>query len=262
MRMHSSAAPRGPSAKPATRAAATEKSTRKRNRPGDNERRVGTARKTSFNHAPWFAIMLIAPTCGTGCQRSVGDATTVAVGPAFAPAATPETPPPEVRFTDITESAGIHFQHTSGAFGKRLLPETLGSGVAFFDYDNDGDQDLLLVNACHWPGFELKDQPAPTLALYRNRSDASFDDVTAATGLAVTKYGMGVTVGDYDNDSWPDFFITGLGGNRLFHNESGEQGGRRFVDRTEQAGVAGPGRWPTAIGDAFLAIDTPINFSK
>src|SRR5207237_20801 len=111
-----------------------------------------------------------------------------------------KVPVPKIRFTDVTAKAGIRFTHTNGAFVKKLLPETMGSGVAFLDFDNDGHQDLLFVNSCYWPGFEEKDRPPPTLALYRNKGDGTFEDVTAACGVAVTMYGMGVTVGAYDND--------------------------------------------------------------
>ncbi len=173
---------------------------------------------------------------------------------------TSPTPPVwDVRFTDITEQAGIRFRHTNGARGKKLLPETMGSGVAFLDFDKDGLQDLLFINSCYWPGLEDKNQPTPTLALYRNKGDGTFEDVTAACGLAVTLYGMGVTVGDYDNDGWPDVFITAVGGNRLFHNESDGKGGRRFVDVTANAGVGGDGAWPTT-GANFLTWRKPIQF--
>jgi hypothetical protein len=100
------------------------------------------------------------------------------------------------------------------------------------------------------------------MALYRNRGDGAFDDVTAQAGLAVTMYGLGVTAGDYDNDGWADFFVTGVGGNRLFANVADEEGGRRFADRTETAGVGGPGGWPAAGREAFLQVDAPINFSS
>jgi hypothetical protein len=163
-----------------------------------------------------------------------------------------------VRFTDVTKAAGIRFRHTNGAAGQKLLPETMGSGAAFLDYDNDGHQDLLLINSCAWPGHEDKQQPVPTLALYHNRGDGTFEEVTQAVGLDIVMYGMGITVGDYDNDGWPDLFITGVGGNRLFHNECG----RRFVDVTRKAGVRGPGGWPEAqIGD-FLQQETPLVFSS
>ena len=169
-------------------------------------------------------------------------------------------PVPQVHFTDITKKAGIDFVHTSGAFGKKLLPETMGSGVAFLDYDGDGKQDLLFVNSCSWPGHEDKSRPAPTMALYRNKGDGTFEDVTEKAGLACTFYGMGVTVGDYDNDGWPDVFITGVGGNHLFHNEDAGGGRRHFVDVTARAGVGGPGGWP-ASGSDFLSLRTPLNWS-
>lgn len=151
---------------------------------------------------------------------------------------------PTVGFTDITSKAGIGFIHVNGAFGKKLLPETMGSGVAFLDYDNDGHQDILLINSCYWPGYEDKTKTAPTQALYRNKGDGTFADVTAETGLNVTFYGMGVTAGDFDNDGWTDLFMSGVGGNHLFHNESDGKKGRRFVDVTPLAGVEGPGKWP------------------
>jgi len=171
---------------------------------------------------------------------------------------------PFVPFKDITEKAGIRFRHTNGAFGKKLLPETMGSGVAFLDFDNDGKQDLLLINSCYWPGHEPAGEPAPTLALFRNKGNLEFEDVTEACGLKITLYGMGITVADYDNDGWPDIFITAIGGNHLFHNEpvdpSDPKKGRHFVDVTDQAGVRGPGGWPTGAVD-FLKWDKPITFS-
>src|SRR5262245_27033619 len=159
---------------------------------------------------------------------------------------------PPVRYTDITDKAGIRFRHTTGAFGRKLLPETMGAGVAFIDFDKDGKQDLLFVNSCYWPGYEDKTKPAPTLAFYRNKGNGEFEDVTEKVGLAVTMYGQGVTVGDYDNDGWPDIFITGVGGNRLFRNVSDGNGGRRFEDVTASAGVGGPGGWPTNLKGDFL----------
>ncbi|HJT77476.1 MAG TPA: CRTAC1 family protein, partial [Gemmataceae bacterium] len=166
---------------------------------------------------------------------------------------------PHVPFADITTAAGIRFRHTNGAFGQKLLPETMGGGVAFIDFDRDGKQDLLFINSCWWPGHEGKG-PAPTLALYRNKGNDAFEDVTKEAGLDLTFYGMGVTVGDYDNDGWPDLFVTGVGGNHLFHNEAGPDGKRRFVEVTKQAGVGGPGGWP-ANGADFLAREEPINWS-
>ena len=156
---------------------------------------------------------------------------------------------PAIAFTDVTAQAGVHFQHTHGAYGERLLPETMGGGVAFLDYDNDGDQDLLLVNSDTWP---WQDPPAapPTSRLYRNRSDGSFDDVSATVGLDVRLYGMGAAVGDYDGDGFVDVLITAVGRNRLMRNVAGE----RFEDVTDSAGVAGTeDAWSTSA--AFFDAD-------
>src|SRR5262245_54132010 len=108
-------------------------------------------------------------------------------------------PVPRVYFKDVTRESGISFVHYNGAFGKKLLPETMGSGVAVIDFDGDGLPDLLFVNSCPWPG-EVAPGPAPTMALYRNKGDGTFEDVTAPAGLAVSFYGLGAAVGDYDND--------------------------------------------------------------
>jgi hypothetical protein len=172
-------------------------------------------------------------------------------------------PVPPLPFKDITDKAGITFRHVNGAFGKKLLPETMGSGVAFVDLDGDGYPDLLFVNSCWWPGHEAAGGPAPTLALYRNKGDGTFEDVTAASGLAVPMYGMGVTVGDFDNDGRPDLFVTGVGGNRLFRNVTGDGGakGLRFQDVTASAGVGGPGGWPAPGSGEFLERTTPLCWS-
>jgi hypothetical protein len=167
-------------------------------------------------------------------------------GPVIDEGAPPRSPPP-VTFTDITSEAGINFVHVNGSTGEKLMPETIGSGAAFIDYDNDGDQDLLLVNSRWWPGEERA--PAPTLAFYRNDGHGHFTDVTAEAGLKITCFGMGAAVGDYDNDGWTDLYITTLGKNYLFRNDHG-----RFVDVTAQAGVAGLDTdWSTAA--AFIDYD-------
>ena len=145
--------------------------------------------------------------------------------------APPEASP--VTFRDITQKAGIHFVHNNGAFGKKFLPETLGSGVAFLDYDNDGWPDIFLVNGMDWPGHSVKHS---TPKLYHNNHDGTFTDVTHKAGLDVEMYGMGVAVGDYDNDGYDDLFVTALGQNRLFHNN----GNGTFTDVTQKAGLAGP----------------------
>jgi len=143
-----------------------------------------------------------------------------------------------VHFTDITEQAGIDFVHVNGAFGERLMPETIGSGAAFFDYDRDGDQDLLLVNSREWADHQTLSEP-PTQRLYRNNGSGRFEDVTAQTGLALSTYGMGVAAGDFDGDGWDDLYLTTLNANHLLRNVGDGSGGRRFKDVTGRAGVAG-----------------------
>ena len=155
----------------------------------------------------------------------------VLIASAFAP----KDPPATARtFTDATAAAGIRFKHNSGAFGKKYLPETMGSGVAFLDADGDGWQDLLFAQSTNWPGRKA----APSLpTLYRNNRNGTFTDVTRASGLAVEMYGLGVSAADYDNDGDTDVYLTTLGPNRLFRNV----GGGRFEDVTGRAGVGDPG---------------------
>ena len=157
---------------------------------------------------------------------------------------------PQAPFIDITAKAGIGFVHCNGAYGDKLLPETMGGGVAFFDYDTDGHPDLLFINSTYWPGHVPEGKPLPTLALYHNDGHGRFADVTAGSGLDVSIYGMGVAVGDYDNDGLPDVYVTTVGGNRLFHNE----GKGKFIDVTAAAAVGGPtDDWST--GAAWLDYD-------
>jgi len=145
-----------------------------------------------------------------------------------APASEPSGP--GFRFVDVTSSAGIQFQHNSGAYGGKLLPETLGSGCAFLDYDRDGWQDILLINGMDWPGHKRQ---TSTLRLYHNNRDGAFTDITRKAGLDVEMYGMGVAVGDYNNDGFPDILITCVGQNRLFKNS----GKGTFVDVTNSSGL-------------------------
>ena len=137
-----------------------------------------------------------------------------------------------MRLVDVTAAAGLEFRHNTGAYGGKFLPETLGAGCAFLDYDADGWQDILLVNGMDWPGHKRQ---RSTLRLYRNNRNGTFSDVTRRAGLDVELYGMGVAVGDWNNDGFPDLLITCVGQNRLFRNT----GKGAFVDVTRTSGLAG-----------------------
>ncbi|HTM86550.1 MAG TPA: CRTAC1 family protein [Terriglobales bacterium] len=154
----------------------------------------------------------------------------------------------QIHFTDITAQAGIRFIHNNGAFGKKWLPETLGSGCAFIDYDNDGWPDILLINSEDFPGHKVHPGLA-TLKLYHNNHNGTFTDVTRRAGLALPMYGMGVAVGDYDNDGYDDIFVTALGQSHLFHNN----GNGTFSDATKAAGLWGPEEFST--GAAWVDYD-------
>ena len=162
------------------------------------------------------------------------------------PSVTPQLEPIDFRpsgpieFTDVTAQAGLHFKHNSGAFGKKYLPETMGSGACFLDYDNDGWQDILIVNSMDWPDHKLgKSYPA----LYHNNKDGTFTNVTRQAGLAVEMYGMGCAVGDFDNDGFDDVYITAVGDSHLFHN----LGNGKFADVTARAGVSDTGFATSAV---------------
>ena len=146
---------------------------------------------------------------------------------------------PGIQFRDVTQQAGIKFVHNNGAFGKKFLPETMGPGVAFIDYDNDGWPDIFLVNGMDWPGHIQK---RSTPKLYHNNNDGTFTDVTHQAGLDVEMFGMGVAVGDFDNDGFDDLFVTAYGQNHLFHNN----GNGTFTDVTQKAGLAGPSEFSTS----------------
>ena len=150
----------------------------------------------------------------------------------------------DVQFTDVTDISGIEFRHFTGATGERYMPETMGAGCAFLDYDADGNLDILLANGTAW---RLAGQ-ADTPRLYRNTGNAQFVDVTEAARLNVPMYGMGITVADYDNDNDADVYFTNVGENRLFRNN----GDRTFTDVTGFAEVGGP-EWSTSA--AFFDAD-------
>ncbi len=162
---------------------------------------------------------------------------------------------PIVRFVDVTREAGIAFVHENGAAGEKLLPETMGGGVAFFDCDGDGDQDLLFVNGTRWP-WNTADTvpPAATAALYRNDTPpggaVQYSDITAGSGLDVPLYGMGVAIGDFDADGLPDVYLTAVGTNRLYRN----LGRGKFADVTTGSGTGGAATdWSTSA--AFFDFD-------
>ena len=171
---------------------------------------------------------------------------------------------PAVRFTDVTIQAGIEFKHANGARGDKLLPETMGGGAAFFDYDGDGDPDLLLVNSTDWP--ETQGRRSGRHGFFRNDGAGRFTDVSAAVGLGADVYGMGVAAADYDGDGDRDVFITAVGSNHLFRNDGGV-----FADVSARAGVAG-GRamWSSSAGffdydsdgDLDLFVCNYVNWSR
>lgn len=162
-------------------------------------------------------------------------------------AAQKPAPTSTIHFEDITRSAGIHFVHNNGAFGKKWLPETMGPGVAFIDYNDDGWEDILFVNGTDWHGHHV--HGATTLALYRNNHNGTFTDVTKQAGLAVSMYGMGAAIGDYDNDGRDDIFVSGYGQSHLFHNN----GNGTFTDVTKNAGLSGVNEFST--GAAWVDYD-------
>ena len=223
---------------------------KEKNSPSRLSRGEAAIRKAFRRSLLVIALVLAAAALTYLLIRQPEQSPTVPEAEIKAPAALVETPaaqPPAVHFTDISEDAGIRFSHVNGAYGERLMPETIGSGAAFLDYDNDGDQDLFLVNFRHWP-----DQPGdntPTQALYRNDGNGHFEDVSREAGLDIEAYGMGVAIGDYDDDGWVDLFLSSLKENRLFHNQQGQ-----FQEVTDEAGVGGrQDLWST--GAAFLDYD-------
>ncbi|HTD54692.1 MAG TPA: VCBS repeat-containing protein, partial [Silvibacterium sp.] len=202
-----------------------------------------------------LAVCLIFFAAFAGCKQKPTESEPATrpptAQPAPAVAASPSAPTPAstaafarpsgpIVFTDITAQAGINFKHNSGAFGKKLLPETMGNGACFIDYDNDGYQDILLVNSTDWPDHKShKSYPA----LFHNNHDGTFSDVTRQAGLATEIYGMGCAVGDFDNDGYDDIYITAVGNNHLFRN----LGNGKFADVTAKAGVSDPGFSTSAI---------------
>ena len=221
--------------------------------PGSDDEVITQALRRSL-----VALVVLCLTAGTAVwwlQRRP-EAKSTALAPLQSPSVSDVTRgprPPRVRFTDITLESGIRFTHCNGARGGKLLPETMGAGVACFDLEGDGDTDLLFLNGTEWPETASGTAAAPTgsrattAALYRNDTlpggPIVFTDITAGSGLDVPFYGMGVACGDMDGDARTDLLLTGLGGLRLFRN----QGNGRFTDITVQTGLpAQSSDWSTA----------------
>src|SRR4029078_3096083 len=152
----------------------------------------------------------------------------------------------KITFRDITAQAGIRFTHNNGAFGKEYLAETMGPGCAFIDYDNDGYPDILLINGQDWPGHA---RASSTPKLYHDNRDGTFADATRKAGLAISIFGLGAAISDYDNDGRDDIFISALGQSHLFHNN----GNGTFTDVTKAAGMWGPNEFSTS--SAWLDYD-------
>jgi enediyne biosynthesis protein E4 len=174
---------------------------------------------------------------------------------------------PEAKFRDITIAAGITFTHNNGAQGDKLLPETMGGGAGFFDFDNDGDQDLLFVNSTYWPDKTPEGKSPTTPALYENNGSGNFRDVTAGSGLDIPVYGMAPAFGDFDNDGFVDVYVTAVGENHLFKN----LGGGKFKDVTAEAHVGGSSdKWSTCAawidfdndGDLDLFVGNYVRWSR
>lgn len=216
-----------------------------------------------------FAIVLVISVVGGGLwvyssQRRVPPVVSV---PTKAPELRQTSSAiPHLPFANTTAAAGITFRHFNGATGQKLLPETMGSGCAFLDYDNDGDPDLLFVNSAPWPWDQAPEGPAPTMELYQNDGQGNFANVTVDAGLGLTFYGMGVACGDYDADGWTDVFITAVGRNHLFRNDHG-----KFVEATDTALVGGdPEEWSTSAaffdydndGDLDLFVGNYVKWSR
>jgi hypothetical protein len=194
----------------------------------------------------FFVLCLSMVLVGSGCRKApqttavAPQAEVAQQAPSPSPSPTPPRPSGPIEFTDVTAQAGIRFKHNSGAFGKKYLPETIGPGCAFLDYDNDGWQDILLVNSMDWPEHK---SGKSYLALYHNNKDGTFTNVTGQAGLAVEMYGIGAAIGDYDNDGNDDIYITCVGPNHLFRN----LGNGKFADVTGKAGVGDPGFSTSAV---------------
>ena len=183
--------------------------------------------------------------CGVFTALVLGS---IAAPPAFEGPRSADTPKAiPGRFVDVTSAMGTSFQYLASHTSKKYLPETMGAGVALLDYDNDGRLDLFLVNGAPLgdptPKGTIPQKSGPKYwnRLWHQKADGSFEDVTEKAGLQGSGYGMGVAVGDFDNDGYEDLYVTALGGNKLYHNN----GNGTFTDVTEKSGTGGSG-WSTS----------------
>lgn len=193
-----------------------------------------------------LAAALVLAACSPAGQGTSPAASSSSSPSSATPASSAAPPGLPVEFRDEAKLAGVGFVHVNGAFGKKWLPETMGSGLAFLDYDRDGDQDLFLVNGRAWSGHSAGG-PARQ-ALYRNDGKGHFSDVSRQAGVDLEYYGMGAAAGDVNNDGFVDLYLTGLGPNHLFLN----RGDGTFTDVSATSGVADPG-WGSSA--AFLDYD-------
>lgn len=220
-----------------------------------NDEVVGAALRWSIAA---IVLLAVAGISVWWLTRAEQEKVATTAGPTTLPVAraTPTMDIPNIPFTDITEAAGLDFIHENGAEGEKLLPETMGGGGAFLDFDNDGDQDLLCINSSNWPWAKKQPVTTPTSALYANDGTGKFTNVTAGSGFDVPMYGNGVACGDFDNDGDVDVFISCVGYNHLFLNE----GGGKFRDVTLQAGVAGSDTaWSTSCGWFDYDLDNDLD---
>ena len=208
----------------------------------ENDAVIGQALRGSLIVFTLLALPVIGILIFLNIEKREADSTEVEVSLPTERTAN-EQPIPSLPLVNVTAEAGIDFVHETGRYGEKLLPETMGSGVAVLDYNNDNHLDLLLINSSRWP-WDESDQPPTRCQLYAGNGEFQFEDVSEKAGINFSLYGMGSAVGDYDNDGDDDIFISAVGKNCLLRNDAGV-----FVDVTTAAGVGGTEEtWGTSCG--------------